>query len=392
VTLPNFGDEKGVAEALRTSELNVPVLVHAFSDDVSKMTIKHRRDSFCGKMSVCNNLRQYGMPFTLTSLHTEDPNSDVFAADIDDFGVTCRVIRSLKGLRIGAIGARPAAFNTCRYSEKLLQDSGISVETLDLSEILGRAERLKSSDAKLKAKLKAVTGYVPCKGINKPALEKMARLAVVLEEYVKANDLGAVAMQCWTAIEEFYGVVPCAVMSMMSNALLPAACEVDVCGALSMYILQAASNTPSALLDWNNNYGEDPDRCVMFHCSNLPKCFFKSAEMAVQDIIAGSVGKNNACGTVVGQIAPNPATLLRLSTDEFSGGIKGYIAEGEFTDDELKTFGGAGVLRINDLQTLLAHICDAGFEHHTAANLAHVGNGVVEALTTYMGWDVHYHL
>src|SRR3954471_7992783 len=118
VTLPNFGDERGVANAIRWSGLRVPILVHAFNDDPKTMTIKDRRDSFCGKMSVCNNLRQYNIPFTLTRLHTVNPGNPSFEQDLRDFSITCRVVKALKNLRIGALGARPTAFNTVRYSEK----------------------------------------------------------------------------------------------------------------------------------------------------------------------------------------------------------------------------------------------------------------------------------
>jgi L-fucose isomerase-like protein len=391
VTLPNFGDEKGVVDSIKLSGLNVPILVHAFSDDASKMTIQHRRDSFCGKLSVCNNLNQYGIPFTLTSNHTEPPESATFIGDLVDFAITCRVLRALKNVRIGAVGARPASFNTCRYSEKLFQDSGISIETLDLSEAIGRAGKIKSSDPKLKLKVAAIQKYVTCSSVPKAALEKMAALGITLEEWVKSNDISALALQCWTAMEEFYGVVPCTVMSMMSSAMVPAACEVDIPGAIGMYILQAASGTPSALLDWNNNYGNDPDKAVMFHCSNLPSSFFKKPEMGYQNIIAGSVGKDNTYGTVTGKIAPGPVSFLRLSTDDYSGTIMGYATEGEFTDDALSTFGGAGVVQIDGLQDLLQYICLKGFEHHVAASKSQVTGGIIEALNTYLGWDIYLH-
>jgi len=391
VTLPNFGDEKGVAESIKLSELKVPVLIHAFSDELDKMSIRNRRDSFCGKMSVCNNLNQYGIPFSLTSRHTDNPESQLFLQDLTDFGIACRVLRALKNARIGAVGARPGAFNTCRFSEKLFQDSGISVETWDLSEVISRADRMKSSDSRIKTKLKVLDQYIPCPHTPKPALDKMARLAVVLEDWIVANEISALALQCWTAMEEFYGVVPCTVMSLLSNALIPAACEVDIPGAIAMYALQSASGTPSALLDWNNNYGDDPDRAVMFHCSNLPLSFFAKAEMGYQDIIAGTVGKNNTYGTVVGKITPGPMTFLRLSTDDFNGTISGYAGEGEFTDDPLNTFGGAGGVRIDALQDLLHYICQGGYEHHVAVNKSYVANGVVDALTTYLGWDIYQH-
>ena len=391
VTLPNFGDERGVAETIRLAGLNVPVLVHATMDDPTKMGIDNRRDAFCGKMSVCNVLTQYGIPYSLTSVHTQRPESPSFRADLRQFAAVCRVVRGLRGLRIGAIGARPAAFKTVRYSEKILEASGIAVEPVDLSEILGRIERLKDSDAGVKAKLAEMHEYVTTDGVPDSALIKMAKLGLVIDKWMKDEDVTVSAVQCWTAMEEYFGVVPCTVMSMMSNANLPSACEVDVCGTLSMYALTLASETPSALLDWNNNYGEDPNKAVCFHCSNLPKDFFDDTKMDYQAIIAGTVGRENTYGTIVGKVKAGAMSFARFSTDDRTGKIRGYVGEGRFTKDPLKTFGGAGVVEIANLQPLLRHICERGFEHHVAGTFSHVADAVHEAATKYLGWEVLRH-
>jgi L-fucose isomerase-like protein len=280
VTLPNFGDERAIADTLRMAGLNVPVLIQATPDTPGRMTIRDRRDSFCGKMSACNNLSQYGIPYSLTTLHTEAPDSDQFHQDLNWFAGVCRVVRGLRRLRIGAIGARPAAFNTVRYSEKILEANGISVEPIDLSEILGRIARMGDTD---------------------------------------------------------------------------------------------------------------PDKAVCFHCSNLPKHFFREVKMDFQQIIAGTVGRENTYGTCVGLVKPGPMSFARFSTNDRTGEIHGYVGEGAFTDDPLDTFGGAGVVRIPNLQALLRYICERGFEHHVAANLAPVSAAVREATTRYLGWSVHNH-
>ena len=399
VTLPNFGDERAIANTLRWAELNVPVLVQAFPDDASRMTIEDRRDSFCGKMSACNNLTQYGIKFSLTTLHTVDPESQSFRADLRRFVSTCRVVRGLKGARIGAIGARPAAFNTVRFSEKLLEHAGISVETLDLSEVFGSAARLKADDPTLKAKMESMSAYVRKGGTPNEALVKMAKLGVVIDRWMADSNLQASALQCWTAMEEFYGVVPCTLMSMMSNGLMPSACETDIAGVVGMYALVLASGKPSAIVDWNNNYGNDPDKGVVFHCSNLPKDIFVDETIAADDIptmdyqaiIAGTVGKENTYGTVVGRVRAAPFTYCRVSTDDLKGKINTYLGEGELTNDPLKTFGGFGVVRVPNLQKLLRHICENGFEHHVAINLSQTADAVNEALGKYLGWDVYYH-
>jgi L-fucose isomerase-like protein len=392
VTLPNFGDERGVANALRRSGLGVPVLIQAFPDEVDKMTVADRRDGFCGKMSVCNNLKQYGIPFTLTTLHTVSPDSESFRQDLRQFVGTCRVVQGLRGAKVGVLGARPAAFITVRYSEKLLERAGISVESLDLSEAFGRATRLADDDARVRNKLDEIRAYVPTEGIPPEVLAKMSKFALVMEDWIEEHELVATAVQCWTSMEEFFGVVPCTVMSMLSNTLSPSACETDVTGAVGMYAMALASGKPSALLDWNNNYGDDPDKGVVFHCSNLPKQFFAhTPKMDYQEIIAGTVGKENTYGTVVGRIKSGPFTYCRVSTDDERGVIRAYLGEGELTDDPLETFGGYGVVRIPNFQGLLHHICENGFEHHVAINLSQVASAVNEALGKYMGWDVYYH-
>src|SRR5436309_421872 len=381
VTLPNFGDERAIADTLRLSRLGVPVLVQATPDTPGKMAITHRRDSFCGKMSACNNLRQYGIPYSLTTLHTETPDSPEFAKDLEWFSGVCRVVRGLRNLRIGAIGARPTAFNTVRYSEKLLEASGISVETLDLSEVLGRISRMKDSDDSVVQKLSSIRKYVTTTDIPQLALVKMAKLGAVVDDWMKNSNVQISAVQCWTSLEENLGVVPCTVMSMMSDSLLSSACEVDVCGVLGMHALQLASETPSALLDWNNNYGTDPNKAVCFHCSNLPKHFFKEVKMDFQEIIAGTVGKENTFGTCVGNVKSGAMSFARFSTDDTGGKIRGYSGGGRFTDDPLQTFGGAGVVEIPELQKLLRYICENGFEHHVAANFSSVAPVVHEAST-----------
>ena len=391
VTLPNFGEERAIADTLRWADLRVPVLVQATPDDKNKMGIANRRDSFCGKMSACNNLKQYGIPYSLTTLHTESLDSPEFTKDLEWFSAVCRVVRGFKNLRVGAIGARPTAFNTVRYSEKILEHNGISIETLDLSEVLGRIDRMKDNDDHAQAKLSDIQKYVTTSGVPAAALMKMAKLGAVIDDWMKATEVQVSAVQCWTSLEENLGVVPCTVMSMMSNELLSSACEVDICGVIGMHALRLASGTPSALLDWNNNYGTDPNKAVCFHCSNLPKHFFREVKMDYQAIIAGTVGIENTFGTCTGLVKPGPMSFARFSTEDLTGRVRGYVGEGQFTNDSLETFGGAGVVEIPRMQHLLRYICENGFEHHVAANLSTVAASVHEAASNYLGWDMYWH-
>jgi len=391
VSLPNFGDEKGVAEVLKLAALNVPVLVQAYPDDLDRLGAERRRDAFCGKISVCNNLRQYGIPFTLTELHTVAAGAPEFRRDLEDFVAVCRVVRGLRRARIGAVGARPNAFNTTRYSEKLLQAAGIGVSTIDLSDVFGRAGKLADGDARVAAKLREIGAYADASAVPAGSLVRMAKLGVVLAEWTAANGLDATALQCWSSMQENFGVNCCTLMSMMSEKLMPSACEVDVTGVVGMYALQLASGSPSALVDWNNNYGGDPNKCVLFHCGNWAKSFLPDIRIGTAPILGSTLGEQNTFGALSGRTAEGPVTFARISTDDVSGRIRGYVGEGRFTSDPLATFGSRAVVEVPRLQRLMRYICKNGFEHHAAMNASHCARILKEALETYLRWEIQVH-
>jgi L-fucose isomerase-like protein len=391
VVLPNFGDEKGVAETLKTAGLNVPVLIQAYPDDLNALGVARRRDAFCGKISVCSNLNQAGIPFTLTRKHVVHPTDPGFKADLAKFTAVCRVVKKLRKARFGAVGARPGAFNTVRYSEKILERNGISVTTVDLSEILGKAQKLDGGDDRVKAKLAEIHSYAPSQGVPSDKMLLMSRLGVVLDEFVSANALDGTAVQCWTSIQQNFGCNACTCMSMMSEQLMPSACEVDVTGAISMYALSLASQLPSALVDWNNNYGDDEDKCVLFHCGNWPKAFAPDTSIANAPILGSTLGVENTYGAMQGRAPAGPLTFARFTTDDVNGKIRGYVGEGNTTADELNTFGQRAVAHIPKLQKLMQHICLNDFEHHVAVNASHTAEILSEACGRYLGWSIHRH-
>ncbi|MFA5646422.1 MAG: L-fucose/L-arabinose isomerase family protein [Candidatus Ratteibacteria bacterium] len=389
VTLPNFGDEKGIADTLRLANLHVPVLIHAWPDDLKKMGSANRRDSFCGKISACDILRQYRIPFTLTSRHTMDPTSELFQNDLETFIKTCRAVSALKNLRLGAIGTRPNPFKTVRYSEKILEQEGISIEVMDMSDLFLGIEKISNSSKKVKEKVRILQEYIPISQKNlKKEFLTMAKLAIVIEEWLEENDLKGFAFQCWSSIQYTLGVMPCSVLSIFSNNYIPGACETDVTNLIGMYLLQQTSHTPSAVADWNNNYKDEPNKAVLFHCSNFPASMLKHASMNYQTIITADKA---AFGCISGHLKPGPFTYIGFTTDDPAGDIIGYLGEGTITKDTLNTFGGVGVAEIPGLERLLNFICHNGFEHHVTINLSQSSRAIYEALTNYKGWEIYAH-
>jgi L-fucose isomerase-like protein len=391
VVLPNFGDEKGVADTLKLSKLNVPVLIQGYPDNLGQLNPARRRDAYCGKISVCNNLFQAGIKFSLTSRHVSPLTSDSFARDLENFLGVCRVVNGLRGVRLGAVGARPGAFNTVRYSEKILERHGISVTTVDLSEIIGKANKLDADAAAVKAKLDEIKGYAPAPGVPAEKLVQMAKMGVVLTEWMQLNALDATAIQCWTSVQENYGCNVCTLMSMMSEKFMPSACEVDVTGVLTMYAMQLAGGTPAALVDWNNNYADDDDKCVLFHCGNWAKSFLPDIKISTAPILGTIVGEQNTYGALEGRTPAGPLTFGRITTADPDGCIRTYVGEGELTNDELKTFGNRAVARVPNLQKLMRYICANGFEHHVVMTQSKSAAILAEAFGNYFGWEVHQH-
>jgi L-fucose isomerase-like protein len=355
------------------------------------MDVVNRRDAWCGKISVCNNLYQFGIKYSLTTKHVVHPTDPSFKADLEAFLGVCRVVKGMRSVRIGAVGARPGAFNTVRYSEKILQRHGISVTTIDLSEILGNANKLTAHDASVKAKLEQIHAYTATGATPPDRLVQIAKLDVVLADFMAEHALDATAIQCWTSLQKNYGCNVCTNMSMMSENMLPSACEVDVTGTLSMYAMQLASGTPSALVDWNNNYADDESKCVLFHCGNWAKSFLPDITISTAPILGTSVGTENTFGALDGRTPAMPLTFGRISTDDCKGVIKAYVGEGELTDDPLETFGNRAVAQIRDMQGLMQYVCRNGFEHHVVMNASKTAGILKEAFSNYLGWETCHH-
>jgi len=392
VVLPNFGDELGVVNTLQMAGLDVPVLIQACDDDNDKVDVKSRRDAFCGKLSVCNNLYQYGIKFTDTNFHTYSLESKEFTSDLLKFAGICRVVKGLKGVRVGAIGTRPIGFQTMRVSEKILQKWGITVVPVDMSEILAAAEKIQENSPEVREKVKAIKDYGTCKILHEGQISKQARFGLAVERWIEENHIDISALQCWESIEKNYGCAACVTMSMMGEKLMPSACEVDIAGTIGMYALALAAQKPSALLDWNNNFAEDRNKVVCTHCSNYPKSFFDNdIEIGSLDILGTVLGQEDTFGAVKGKVAPGDMTYFRISTDDPKGSIKAYLGEGVITDDPYGMDGGIAICEINRLQDLMKHLCRNGFEHHVGMVRGQVAGILEEAIGNYLGWELYIH-
>ncbi len=387
VCLPNFGDETGAIAALK--DCGVPILIQAYPDELDKMAPELRRDAFCGKFSVMDVFCQYGLKFTCTNKHVVSPTDPSFTADVDRFDRLCRVVGGMREMTVGAIGARTTAFKTVRIDELALQRHNITMETLDLSDVFARMNGLKKTDKKVKSKASLFKKYASWKGVPAASLDKISRLAVVIDDLIDEYQMDAIALRCWVEMQQQLGISPCVILSELNNRGFVAACEVDVGNAVAMRALNLASGDVATCLDWNNNYGDEDDKCILFHCGPVPDSMMTCrGKITDHAILANAVGKGCSFGCNVGRIAPTDMTFSSMLTE--AGKLKFYIGEGRFTDDEIASdyFGCAGVAEIPNLQDTLRTIGYLGHRHHVSLTPGHVAGAVTEALEKYLGYEV----
>ncbi len=387
VCLPNFGDETGAVAALQ--ECGVPVWIQAYPDEYDKMSPALRRDSFCGKISIMDVFRQYGVKFTALKPHTVKPGSQRFKANVDEFDRICQVVGGVKGMVVGAIGARTTPFKTVRIDEVALQRHGVTVETFDLSDIFLRMKVIKPEESAYGDKAKRLRAASSWQDVPGPAFDNLVRLGVTLDKLADEAKLDAMAIRCWTEMQLQMGISPCVAMGLLNGTGLAAACEVDLGNAVAMRALHLASYEPVGLLDWNNNYGEEDDKCILFHCGPMPPSLMEGqGRVADHAILANAVGQGKGFGCNVGRIKPMDFTFSSLMTDE--GRVKMYLGEGRFTSDPIPDnfFGVGGVAEIRNLQDVLLHIGITGHRHHVSITPGQVQSPLREALGNYLNFDV----
>ncbi|MBR6323089.1 MAG: hypothetical protein IKR59_09480 [Lachnospiraceae bacterium] len=384
-SMPIFADENGAITALQ--DAGVPILMQAYPDEIGKMDFRHRRDAFCGKFSVTDVFTQYQVPFTVMKPHVVHPLSPKFAENLRDFAAVCRVVNGMKRCNIGCIGARTTAFKTVRFDEITMQKYGINVESFDLSELVFKVQHLADDDAAVVKKTADLEAYTDFSRVSADKKATLAKISVVIDEYIRDYHLDALALRCWNEMEQILRVCPCVLLSELNDRGIAASCEIDMCSAITMRAMALASEEPTTVLDWNNNYGEDENKVILFHCGPVPNSLMTDKGVVTSHKMFDKTDPGSGCGTCEGRIAPNDITISNCQTKD--GKIIVYASEAKFTDDPIEDsfFGCAGVCELPDLQEKMIRLARGGFKHHTSVGLGHMKSVLKEAMTTYLGYE-----
>jgi len=388
----NFGDEQAAAWVVRQARLDVPILIFGCQEEEVLTPQTARRDSFCGLLSIGDALRQIGATYTVAHRPICYPTDASFARDVDMFVRTCRVVQGVKNARYGQVGVRPEPFWTCRFDEQKLQRLGPTTVVFDTTELIAGAKAIADDEPELQSIVKDIGAYADTSAVTETAVRKSAKLELLLKRWRQEHAIDAFAIQCWTAVQEQFGVCTCAAMSRLAEQGIPCACEADVLGTLSMHAAMLASGTPAMLADWNNLHNEDDELVNLWHCGAFPKCFAKERpRIATHGVLVscGATKAEDSEGVVEFEIAESPVTLTRVTQDP-DGQWKALVAQGRFEDNPAATFGTYGWCRIRHLDRLYRNVLARHFPHHVAAVQGHVGSALWEALGNYLGLEVYH--
>lgn len=384
-SMPIFADENGAITALQ--DAGVPILMQAYPDEIGKMDFQHRRDAYCGKFSVTDVFTQYNVPFTVLKPHVVHPLSDAFQENLRDFAAICRVVNGMKRFNLGCIGARTTAFKTVRFDEIALQKNGINVESFDLSEVFDKIDAKTDDDPVVAAKIERLKNYTDFSQVPTRNMLNLGKLAVVIDEYIDEYHLDALALRCWNEMEDYLHVCPCVLLSELNDRGIVASCEIDMCSAICMRAMNLATEKPTAVLDWNNNYADDENKVILFHCGSVAQSLMSGRGMVSNHKMFDKTNPGSGWGCNEGRIKAMPVTISNCQTKD--GKILIYASEAQFTDDPIESsyFGCAGVAEIPNLQDKLIRLARGGFKHHTAIANGHVKDILKEAFTTYLHYD-----
>lgn len=396
IFLGNFGPEGPLT--IIAQKFNGPTMLCAAAEEATSCLMDSRGDAYCGMLnaSISADLRK------VKTYIPEYPvgNATECADMIGEFAPIARVLIGVKGLKIFSFGPRPTDFVACNAPIKPLFDLGVEVmenSELDLYDIYLEAKD-HPEIPRVKAEMEAELG----KGNTYPELlDKLAQYECALVDFYNnnlgASKYGVFANKCWPSFEKFFGFVPCYVNSRLAERGIPVACEVDIYGALTEYMITCATGETATLLDINNTVPADmfknnsetvqgytnKDLFMGFHCGNTSSSCMGDCSMKFQKIMHSLMEPDSepdiTRGTLEGTIKPGEVSIFRMQSTGDTH-LQAYIADGEILDIDPESFGSIAVFAIKEMGRFYRHVLiGKHFPHHAGIAFKHTGKTLFAA-------------
>ena len=275
-----------------------------------------------------------------------------------------------------------------RFDEITLQKYGINVESFDLSELIYKVQNMDDTDQNVIDKKERLEKYTDFSRVPEKNKTTLAKISVVLDQYIETYHLDALALRCWNEMETILRVCPCVLLSELNDRGIVASCEIDLCSAITMRAMNLASEEPTAVLDWNNNYGDQENKVILFHCGPVAQSLMTGKGTVTEHKMFAKDDPGSGWGANEGRIRAFPMTFSNCKTED--GKLTVYVSEGTFTGEPIEEtyFGCAGVAEIPDLENKLIRLARGGFKHHTSVGVGHMKDVLTEAFETYLHYDV----
>ena len=397
VYLGNFGPEG--PETLMAKKFGGPVMFVAAAEEAENCLMGGRGDAYCGMLNASYSLGLRNLKAYIPEYPVGTP--DELVPMVSDFENIARILLGLSKLKIFSFGPRPQDFLACNAPIKPLFDLGVEImenSELDLFEAFNKHAndpRIPEVVKEMEQELGEGNGYP---GI----LPRLAQYELTLQDWMNdnmgASEYAVFANKCWPAFQTQFGFVPCYVNSRFAAKGIPIACETDIYGALSEYIITCATKIPATLLDINNTVPRDmyennkakipgyklTDLFMGFHCGNTPSCCMKNYSMKYQLIMHRLLEPDKepdiSRGTLEGAIMPGDITFFRLQSTA-NAELKSYVAEGEIIDLDPNSFGGIGIFAIKEMGRFYRHVLIAKrYPHHGGVAFKHAGKVLFAAM------------
>ena len=266
----NFGTEDTVAKVAK--KVGKPVLLWGPRDEDPLEDGSRLRDTQCGLFATGKILRRFNVKFTyIPNCAIDDP---IFVRGFDTFLRAVSVVKAFNKARILQIAPRPASFWTMMYNEgELLEKFGIQVFPITLKELELRTLSIEEEGGKvLNDTVAQIKEIVDCTGADENAVRRTAALKLAIRSYANEQACTAAAIQCWNALQDSLGIMPCMVNGLLTDEGLPVTCETDIHGAITCIMAHAAAmyKTAPFFADLTVRHSQNENSELLFHCGNFP--------------------------------------------------------------------------------------------------------------------------